>query len=250
MSKFDYGCELQGRNAICLKTQPGLLAAFGFCCRCLHEARVHFLSGGQGDVPFRGLVSRLEDDLQIRFQRVLEAIMDSFVHVAKTPGETSISGPRPLAQILPGLGVLDNRAHASTLSRCHGRAMTIAAASAPRVEYLAARRLFATGLADVGRHEFYAVADVQRLALFPIVRRAERNDVPIAVARIALLNVRTHCWPLDARCLRAKRGKRLATDFFPVLEPATACAGVLADAVNVAHSHGYFLSCCLAVICD
>ena len=116
--------------------------------------------------------------------------------------------------------------------------------------YLEARRLFATGLADVGRHEFYVVADVQRLALFPIVRLAERNDVPTAVARIVLLNVRTHCWPLDARYLRAKRGKRLATEFFPVLEPATACAGVVADAVNVAHSHGYFLSCCLAVICD
>ena len=176
--------------------------------------------------------------------------MDSFVHVAKTPGETSISGPLPLAQILPGLGVLDNRAHASTLSRCHGRALTIAAASAPRVKYLAARRLFATGLADVDRHEDYAVADVQGLALFPIVRRAERNDVPIAVARIAPLNVRTHCWLLDARYLRAKRGKRLATEFLPVAEPATAFAGVVADAVNVVHSHGDLISCCLAVICD
>jgi hypothetical protein len=35
-----------------------------------------------------------------------------------------------------------------------------------------------------------------------------------------------------------------------VLEPATACTGVVADAVNVAHSHGYFRSCWLAVICD
>ena len=176
--------------------------------------------------------------------------MDSFVHVAKTLGEASISGPLPLAQILPGLGVLDNRAHASTLSRCRGRAMTIAAASAPRVEYLAARQLFVTGLADVGRYEVYAVADVQRLALFPIVRRAQRNDVPIAVARIVPLNVRTHCWLLDALYLRAKRGKRLATEFFPMVEPATAFAGVVADTVNVAHSHGDFLSCCLAVICD
>ena len=75
----------------------------------------------------------------------------------------------------------------------------LAASLVPRVEYLEARRLFATGLADIGRHECYAVADVQRLALFPIVRRAERNDVPIAVARIASLNVGTHCWPLDAR---------------------------------------------------
>ena len=110
--------------------------------------------------------------------------------------------------------------------------------------------LFATGLADAGRHEFYAVADVQRVALFPIVRRAERNDVPIAVARIVPLNVRTHCCPLDARYLRAIRGKRLATEFLPVLEPATAFAGVIADAVNVAHSHDDFFSCCLAVICD
>jgi hypothetical protein len=116
--------------------------------------------------------------------------------------------------------------------------------------HVEARRLFATGLADVGRHECYVVADVQRLALFPIVRRAERNDVPIAVARIAPLNVRTHCCPLDARYLRAKRGKRLATEFLPVVEPATACTGVVADAINVAHSHGDFLSCCLAVMCD
>ena len=115
---------------------------------------------------------------------------------------------------------------------------------------MAARRHFATGLADVGRHEDYAVADVQGLALFPIVRLAERNDVPIAVARIAPLNVRTHCWLLDARYLRAKRAKRLTTDFLPVLEPATAFAGVVADAVNVAHSHVDLISCCLAVICD
>jgi hypothetical protein len=45
-------------------------------------------------------------------------------------GETSISGPLPLAQILPRLGVLDNRTHASTLSRCRGKAMATAAASA------------------------------------------------------------------------------------------------------------------------
>jgi hypothetical protein len=83
-----------------------------------------------------------------------------------------------------------------------------------------------------------------------MVRLAERNDVPIAVARIAPLNVRTHCWPLDARYLRAKRGKRLATEFFPVVEPATAFAGVVADAVNVAHSHGDFRFCCLAEIFD
>ena len=43
----------------------------------------------------------------------------------------------------------------------------LAASLVPRVEYLEARRLFATGLADIGRHECYAVADVQRLALFP-----------------------------------------------------------------------------------
>ena len=126
----------------------------------------------------------------------------------------------------------------------------LAAFLVPLVEYLEARRLFATGLADVGRYEDYAVADVQGLALFPIVRLAERNDVPIAVARIAPLNVRTHCWLLDARYLRAKHGKRLATDFFPVLEPATAFAGVVADAVNVAHSHVDLISRCLAVICD
>ena len=125
-----------------------------------------------------------------------------------------------------------------------------AASLVPLVEYLEARRLYATGPADVGRYECYAVADVQRLALFPIVRRAERNDVPIAVARIAPLNVRTHCWLLDARYLRAKRGKRLATEFLPVAEPATAFAGVVADAVNVVHSHGDLISCCLAVICD
>jgi hypothetical protein len=35
-----------------------------------------------------------------------------------------------------------------------------------------------------------------------------------------------------------------------VVEPATAFAGVVADAVNVAHSHRDFLSYCLAVICD
>ena len=84
------------------------------------------LFAGHGDVPFRGFVSRLEDDLHFRFQQVLEAIMDSFVQVAKTLGEASISGPLPLAQILPGLGVLDNRAHSSTLSRFRGKAMAIA----------------------------------------------------------------------------------------------------------------------------
>ena len=88
------------------------------------------LFAGHGDVPFRGFVSRLEDDLHLRFQHVLAATKDSFVHTAKILGEASISGPLPLAQILPGLGVLDNRAHASTLSRCRGKAMAIAGASA------------------------------------------------------------------------------------------------------------------------
>jgi hypothetical protein len=87
-------------------------------------------SGGQGDVLFRGFISRLEDDLHIRFLRVPGAIKEGFVHVAKILGETSISGPFPTPQILPSLGVLDNRAHASTLSRFCGRAMAIAGASA------------------------------------------------------------------------------------------------------------------------
>ena len=61
------------------------------------------LFAGHGDVPFRGLVSRLEDDLHFRFWPVVEAIMDSFVHVAKTLGEASISGPLPLRRYSPVL---------------------------------------------------------------------------------------------------------------------------------------------------
>ena len=74
----------------------------------------------------------------------------------------------------------------------------------------------------------------------------ERNNVPTAVGRTVFLDMGTYFWLLNTVFFRAVGRKRLATEFLPMIEPATAFANILTGTIDVLHFHGSLLSVYLA----
>ncbi len=75
---------------------------------------------------------------------------------------------------------------------------------------------------------------------------AERDNVPTVVSRTVFLDMCTYFRLLSTCLFRAVCGERLATELFPVVEPATAFTGTVACAIDVLHFHGSLLCICSA----
>jgi hypothetical protein len=95
-----------------------------------------------------------------------------------------------------------------------------------------------TGRANIGGNQCYVVADLQRFASLPITLPAEGYDVPRPIRRTVFLDMGAQCRSLRAGLFRAVRGKRLAAVFLPMLQPATAIAGIVRGAIDIGYFHG------------
>ena len=68
---------------------------------------------------------------------------------------------------------------------------------------------------------------------------AKWDNVPAAVSGTVFLDMGSHFGLLSARYFSAVGGKRLSTEIFPMIEPATAFAGLGTGPVNVFYFHGF-----------
>jgi hypothetical protein len=81
------------------------------------------------------------------------------------------------------------------------------------------------------------IADLQGFPSFAVVLFAKWNNVPTAVRRTGFLDMCANFWFLSAFVFWTKARQLLLAEFLPMIEPASAFAGVVTGAIDVVHFH-------------